>query len=219
MHAKYACSVAPVKVLFPAGRLDARSSGRLTICSMGSGLVGPYMVMGLCWCGSGHPYAACHRPFDRPGPGADMMLAVHPFPWAVRPAPAAPQRRAPAGVPAPDYATSADPRSRTVGDVRTPAEIESLRYACEQAAAVLRHIKALVQPGITTDELDTAAYDECLRRRIYPSTLNYRGFRKSICTSVNEVICHGIPDSRQLRSGDIVNLDVTVFAHGAHGDC
>jgi methionyl aminopeptidase len=77
----------------------------------------------------------------------------------------------------------------------------------------------MVTPGITTDSLDAEAYEECRRRRVYPSTLNYHGYTKSICTSVNEVICHGIPDSRPLRSGDIVNLDVSVFAGGAHGDC
>jgi methionyl aminopeptidase len=83
----------------------------------------------------------------------------------------------------------------------------------------LVHLADLVQPGITTDEIDAEAFAECARRGIYPSTLNYFGYPKSICTSVNEVICHGIPDSRALRSGDAVNLDVTVFADGAHADC
>lgn len=81
---------------------------------------------------------------------------------------------------------------------------------------MLTFLAALVRPGITTDELDSAAYDECARRGVYPSTLNYHGYEKSICTSVNEVICHGIPDSRRLKSGDIVNVDVTVYSDGAH---
>jgi len=76
-----------------------------------------------------------------------------------------------------------------------------------------------VRPGITTDALDEIAHAETLRQGGYPSPLNYRGFPKSICTSVNEVICHGIPDSRPLEDGDIVNLDITVFLHGMHGDC
>ena len=122
-------------------------------------------------------------------------------------------------MPAPDYAPSGEPRLHGVGDVRSAAEIEAVRNACREAAAVLRHLVALVRPGITTDALDAEAYEECRRRGAYPSTLNYHGYKKSICTSVNEVICHGIPDSRRLRSGDIVNLDVTVFVGGAHGDC
>jgi methionyl aminopeptidase len=122
-------------------------------------------------------------------------------------------------VTAPDYAANGEPRLHGVGDVRSPAEIEAVRNACREAAAVLKHLVPLVTPGITTDTLDAEAYEECRRRRVYPSTLNYHGYTKSICTSVNEVICHGIPDSRPLRSGDIVNLDVSVFVGGAHGDC
>ncbi len=94
-----------------------------------------------------------------------------------------------------------------------------MRTAGRHAAAVLTHVAGLVRPGVTTDVLDAAAYEECVRRGVYPSTLNYRRYPKSICTSVNEVICHGIPNARPLRSGDIVNLDVTVFTEGVHGDC
>jgi methionyl aminopeptidase len=175
--------------------------------------------MRLCWCGSGFAHARCHGPFDRPGPGADQLLAAHPFPWAVRPAPSARPQKPPAGVRAPDYATSGEPRLHWVEDVRSAAEIDAVRNACREAAAVLRHLVALVRPGITTDALDAEAYEECRTRGAYPSTLNYHGYTKSICTSVNEVICHGIPDSRALLPGDIVNLDVSVFVGGAHGDC
>jgi methionyl aminopeptidase len=173
----------------------------------------------LCWCGSGLARIRCHGPLGRPGPGADQLLAAHPFPWAVRSAPTSPQRQPPPGVPAPDYATTGEPRLHGVGDGRSPNEIEAVRNACREAAAVLRHLVPLATPGVTTDSLDAEAYEECSRRRIYPSTLNYHGYTKSICTSVNEVICHGIPDSRPLRSGDIVNLDVSIFVGGAHGDC
>ena len=76
-----------------------------------------------------------------------------------------------------------------------------------------------VRVGITTDALDEIAHEETIRLGGYPSPLNYRGFPKSLCTSVNEVICHGIPDSRPLEDGDIVNLDVTVYLDGMHGDC
>jgi methionyl aminopeptidase len=173
----------------------------------------------LCWCGSGARHRRCHRPFERPGPGAALYLAAHSFPWAVRPAPTSAPRPAPSGVPAPDYAVTAVPGVRWVPERRTPEEIAALRRACGHAAELLIHLAELVAPGVTTDELDGAAYRECVRRGVYPSTLNYHGYAKSICTSVNEVICHGIPDSRPLGSGDILNIDVTVFCDGAHGDC
>jgi methionyl aminopeptidase len=173
----------------------------------------------LCWCGSGQPYGRCHQPFARPGPGASLLLAAHPFPWAVRPAPTSPRRDPPAHVVAPEYAVTGVPDSRPLPHVRSLDEIARVRRAGRHAAEILGILAGLVRPGVTTDALDAAAYEECARRAVYPSTLNYNGFTKSICTSVNEVICHGIPDSRPLRSGDIVNLDVTVYADGAHGDC
>ncbi len=162
---------------------------------------------------------SCHGPFARTGPGAALFLAGQPFPWALRPAPTAARRDPPPGVAGPEYVLTGVPDSRPVRPVRTADEIARLRLAGRQAAEVLTSVAALVRPGVTTDELDSAAYDECARRGVYPSTLNYHGYHKSICTSVNEVICHGIPDSRPLESGDIVNVDVTVYADGAHGDC
>lgn len=173
----------------------------------------------ICWCGSGLPHKQCHRPFERPGPGAALYLAAHPFEWAVRPAPMTPQCQAPAGVLAPDYAPTGTPATGPISEIRTPEEIERLRRAGRRAADVLVHLAGLVRPGVTTDDIDAEAFAECVRRGIYPSTLNYFDYPKSICTSVNEVICHGVPDSRPLRSGDTVNLDVTVFVEGVHGDC
>lgn len=102
--------------------------------------------------------------------------------------------------------------------VRTPDEIADMRKAGAVAAEVLLHVGKHVEVGITTDKLDQIAHDETVRLGAYPSPLNYRGFPKSVCTSINEVICHGIPDSRPLRDGDIVNIDVTVFYGGFHGD-
>ena len=75
-----------------------------------------------------------------------------------------------------------------------------------------------IAPGVTTDELDVIAHDYLVAHGAYPSTLGYRGFPKSICTSVNEVVCHGIPDARELRDGDIVNIDITAYLDGVHGD-
>lgn len=173
----------------------------------------------LCWCGSGQPYRGCHQPFAQPGPGAALYLAAHPFPWAVAPAPSAARRPPPRGIEAPDYALTGSPDARPVPDIRSPSEIERLRRAGREAAGMLTFLAGLVRPGLTTDALDAAAYDECVRRGVYPSTLNYNGYPKSICTSVNEVICHGIPDARPLRAGDILNVDVTVYTEGVHGDC
>jgi methionyl aminopeptidase len=124
----------------------------------------------------------------------------------------------PAHIPRPDYATSGKPRAQG-RDVKTPEELERLRRACRAAARVLRIAGEAVRVGITTDALDELAHEETIRLGGYPSPLNYRGFPKSLCTSVNEVICHGIPDSRPLEDGDIVNLDVTVYLDGMHGDC
>ena len=93
-----------------------------------------------------------------------------------------------------------------------------MRVAGHLAAEVLLEVGAAVTAGITTDELDAIAHEASIRRDSYPSPLNYRGFPKSLCTSVNEVICHGIPDSQPLVDGDIINLDVTVFHDGVHGD-
>jgi len=93
-----------------------------------------------------------------------------------------------------------------------------MRKAGKAAAEVLQTVGAAIAPGVTTDELDALCHDECIRRGAYPSPLNYDGFPKSLCTSVNEVICHGIPDDRALVDGDICNLDVTLFLDGVHGD-
>jgi methionyl aminopeptidase len=106
----------------------------------------------------------------------------------------------------------------TESAVKSPDVIERMRVACRIARDVLQETGAAVTPGITTDELDRVAHEAHLARGVYPSPLRYRGFPKSVCTSVNEVICHGIPDDRALVEGDIVNLDVTAYIGGVHGD-
>jgi methionyl aminopeptidase len=102
--------------------------------------------------------------------------------------------------------------------VKTPELIAALRRAGQAGAEVLRSVGEAIRPGVTTDELDAVCHEECIARGAYPSPLNYHGYPKSVCTSVNEVICHGIPDSRPLAEGDIVNIDVTLFLDGVHGD-
>uniref|UniRef100_A0A1D2A5U4 Methionine aminopeptidase n=2 Tax=Auxenochlorella protothecoides TaxID=3075 RepID=A0A1D2A5U4_AUXPR len=93
-----------------------------------------------------------------------------------------------------------------------------MRAACNLAARVLRLAGSLVAPGVTTDEIDAAVHEATIAAGAYPSPLSYGTFPKSVCTSVNECICHGIPDSRPLQEGDILNIDVTVYLDGYHGD-
>jgi methionyl aminopeptidase len=102
--------------------------------------------------------------------------------------------------------------------VRSATEIEAMRRAGAAAAEVLIIAGDHVAPGVKTDSIDELVHAEVLDRGAYPSPLGYRSFPKSVCTSVNEVICHGIPDSRPLAAGDIVNIDVTVYLDGVHGD-
>ena len=157
-----------------------------------------------CFCGSGRKFKRCHGPsFER-----------------VRPAPTSPQRPVPDGVELPHYAVDGGRSRRDVPDVQDAETIAAMRRTGAAAAEILRTVGAAVAVGVTTDELDQLCYEACLAAGGYPSPLNYGepSYPKSICTSVNEVICHGIPDSRALRDGDIVNLDVTLFREGVHGD-
>ncbi|MCB0993835.1 MAG: type I methionyl aminopeptidase [Acidimicrobiales bacterium] len=136
----------------------------------------------------------------------------------VRPGLIGPARPVPRDIPRPPYALSGDPGSSVSSVVRSPAEIDAMRAAGAAAAEILLHAAKVVAPGVTTDKIDEVVHEETIKRRGYPSPLNYRGFPKSVCTSVNEVICHGIPDSRQLAEGDIINIDVTIYLDGVHGD-
>ena len=129
-----------------------------------------------------------------------------------------PLRTVPTGITRPDYALSGVPADRDERAIRTEDEIEAMRLAGRVAADALIEVGRHVRPGITTDELDRIGHDAMVAAGSYPSTLNYRGYPKSLCTSVNEVVCHGIPDSRRLQDGDIVNVDVTAFIGGVHGD-
>jgi methionyl aminopeptidase len=103
--------------------------------------------------------------------------------------------------------------------IKTPAEIEKMRVAGRLAAEVLEMIAPYVQAGITTDELNTICHDYIVNvQQAIPAPLNYNGFPKSICTSVNHVVCHGIPGKKVLKNGDIINIDVTVIKDQYHGD-
>jgi len=124
----------------------------------------------------------------------------------------------------PDYAQDGSPKNKPrmlpwVIEVKTAEEILKMRAAGRVAREVLDIAGRAVRPGITTDEIDEIVHAASLERGAYPSPLNYHGFPKSCCTSVNEVICHGIPDDRKLEEGDVINLDITCYLNGYHGDC
>ncbi len=175
-----------------------------------------------CWCGSGKKYKKCHLDTDARGESTPTTAAPRAAPakGTVRPGFVGAGRPVPVEIWRPPYAETGDPGPRTKRScVKTPDEIEAMRAANKLARVVLDHVVRHVRPGITTDELDAIAHAKTIELGAYPSPLNYHGFPKSICTSVNEVICHGIPDSRALNDGEIVNCDITVYYQGMHGDC
>ena len=129
-----------------------------------------------------------------------------------------PTRRVPANIPRPEYVGKKMPSRYTGSDEQTPETIEKMRIAGRIAAQALVEVGRAVKPGVTTDELDRVGHEYLCDHGAYPSTLGYRGYPKSLCTSINEVICHGIPDSTVLKDGDIVNIDITGFINGVHGD-
>jgi len=155
-----------------------------------------------CWCGSGRKYKRCHKPLE----GRVLKGYV------------SPRLDVPAHIERPSYAQTGVVERWSEPRVKSPEVIERMRHAGAVAAEVLRLAGEMVRTGITTDEIDRYVHQLCIERNAYPSPLNYNGFPKSVCTSANEVICHGIPDSRVLQDGDILNIDVTCFIGGVHGD-
>lgn len=129
-----------------------------------------------------------------------------------------PRRAVPASIARPEYVDRDAPERFTGSEVKDAETIEKMRIAGRVAAQALAAAAAVIAPGVSTDEIDRVGHEFMLDHGAYPSTLGYRGFPKSLCTSVNEVICHGIPDARPLQDGDIVNIDVTAYLHGVHGD-
>jgi len=129
-----------------------------------------------------------------------------------------PERPVPAHIERPNYVGLEAPPEYIGEDVYDAATVERIRRAGQLAADAMVATGKLIRPGITTEELDAYAHQYLVERGAYPSCLSYRGFPKAICTSVNEVICHGIPDTTVLAEGDIVNLDITAYIDGVHGD-
>jgi methionyl aminopeptidase len=156
----------------------------------------------VCWCGSGRKYKRCHRPLE----------------GRVMPGVISPMRYVPDHIVKPDYADTGIVGRWDEPRIKDDAIIEKMREAGKLAAEILRLAGEHVRPGMTTDEIDVFVHDLTIERGAYPSPLNYHGYPKSVCTSVNDVICHGIPDSRKLEDGDILNIDVTAYINGVHGD-
>ena len=155
-----------------------------------------------CWCGSGRKYKRCCK--KREG---KVIAGV-----------VTPMRSVPDHIPHPPYAETGEYEPWDEGRVKSPEIIERMRHSGAIAAEVLRLAGEKVAPGVTTEEIDAYVHELFLARDTYPSTINYHGYPKACCTSVNEVICHGIPDSRPLQDGDICNIDVTGWVGGVHGD-
>jgi methionyl aminopeptidase len=129
-----------------------------------------------------------------------------------------PRRPVPASIPRPEYVDKPGPAPFTGSEVKDAETIERMRAACRLAAQARELVGSYVEPGVTTDELDRVGHEFLCDHGAYPSTLGYKGFPKSLCSSVNEVICHGIPDSTVIQDGDIVNIDITAYLDGVHGD-
>jgi len=148
------------------------------------------------------------------------------FTGTLRPYPLSAKRTVPARIPRPDYAdhpkghplSELAERGSTNVKVLDDEEIEGLKVACKLGREVLNEAAKAAAVGVTTDELDRIVHEAAIERECYPSPLNYYEFPKSVCTSVNECICHGIPDLRPLQNGDLCNVDVTVYHRGFHGD-
>ncbi|KAI9816044.1 MAG: Methionine aminopeptidase 1 [Pycnora praestabilis] len=160
-----------------------------------------------------------------PATGFYNPFPTFPFTGSLRPVyPLSPKRQVPASIPHPDYAKDGIPRSEQVFVGRNKITIldkkqqEGMRKVCRLAREVLDIAAKEAKPGVTTDWIDEVVHKACLERNAYPSPLNYYHFPKSVCTSINEVICHGIPDNRLLLDGDILNIDVSLYHGGFHGD-
>ena len=146
-----------------------------------------------CWCGSGQKYKKCHLASDRAGRTA-----------------------APGGAPAPSPSPAAASRPGLI--LKSRDEIEGIRRAGRLTRSILDGLEAVVRPGVTTGEIDAWVHERMAEAGARPATLNYKGFPASSCTSIDEVVCHGIPGARALREGEIINVDVTSVLDGFYGD-
>lgn len=165
-----------------------------------------------CWCGSGRKFKRCHKAL------ANAIVVTEP---SVLPGIVSPRRSVPSSIAAPDYVhNGGKPTKSNISLIKSADTIANMRLAGRAVAQVLQELGQHVRVGVTTDEIDAIAHELYIAKGGYPSCVGYGvpNYIKSVCTSVNEVICHGIPDSRPLQDGDIVNVDATIFLNGVHGD-
>ena len=163
-------------------------------------------------CTHEHNRNPCNKPIARSF-SQDEQFKV-PF-SIVKPGKVSPVRSVPDHIPKPPYLNRLWQLTHILPDfskpeIKTEEQIEKMRDACQLARTILTQAGELAREGVTTDEIDEFVHNASIKNNAYPSPLMYRGFPKSVCTSVNNVACHGIPDDRPLQSGDIVNIDVTV---------
>ncbi|KAM3967632.1 methionine aminopeptidase 1D, mitochondrial [Aphomia sociella] len=130
-----------------------------------------------------------------------------------------PIRIVPDHIERPNYVLGQTLKIPQTPEIKNDDQIKGMRKSCKLASSILAQVERFIQPGVTTDEIDNVVHNLCIEAGAYPSPLLYHGFPKSVCTSVNNVAVHGIPDIRQLQDGDIINVDITVFYKNYHGDC
>lgn len=189
------------------------------------GLPPSYFCQQQCFKDSWNAHKAKHtQPLLKSMPDAARMMFR--FAGPIRPGLISPMRAVPPTIARPDYADHREGRSaaeEAVGNSHkttkwSATQLDGIRKVCRLGREVLDIALLAARPGVTTDEIDRVVHEATVERGAYPSTLNYMTFPKSLCTSVNEVICHGIPDSRVLETGDLLNLDISAYFGGYHGD-
>ena len=192
----------------------------------------PLFVLLLCLqaatCYSHHPSSSTWKRATRLGMSKGFGASKPPkfaYTGSVVPGTLSPTLPVPPTIGRPDYANDGIPKAKGRGTMpwdiypQTPEDIVRMRVAGRIAREVLDAAVRYVKPGVTTDSIDKLVHEETVKRNSYPSPLNYHNFPKSCCTSLNEVICHGIPDSTVVKEGDIINIDITIFHDNVHGDC
>ncbi|PGG98851.1 methionine aminopeptidase, type I [Blastomyces parvus] len=187
---------------------------------------GSYFCSQACFKKNWNQHKSLHKIIPQPDPvtGLYNPFPAYSFTGSVRPVyPLSAKRHVPQSIARPDYAETGIPKSerrlnRMKIDLLDAKGQEAMRKVCRLAREVLDIVAAELKPGVTTDYLDEICHRACVERNSYPSPLNYNNFPKSLCTSPNEVVCHGIPDQRILLDGDILNLDISLYHEGYHAD-
>ncbi|KAL5283161.1 METAP1 family protein [Megaselia abdita] len=197
------------------------------------GITGSYFCNQACFKGYWKEHKTIHEIISILGGTQQKATNGQYNPWPyytftgkLRAYPLTPKRQVPSKIQRPDYADHSEGRSmceekmrgNTTIKVLDDEEIEGMRVACRLGRECLDEAARAIEVGVTTDEVDRIVHEAAIERDCYPSPLNYYKFPKSCCTSINEVICHGIPDTRPLESGDLCNVDITVYHNGFHGD-